>query len=91
MLAAVVDDHDMGVTHVIRGDDHLNNAFRQLPIYQAMNKDRGNGLPRPTLMYHQFMVQMAQKCLNDDVDTRLILIEMIMEYFLRLFSTTFSY
>lgn len=36
MLAVVVDDHDMGVTHVIRGDDHLNNAFRQLSIYQAM-------------------------------------------------------
>jgi len=36
MLAVVVDDHDMGVTHVIRGDDHLNNAFRQLPIYRAM-------------------------------------------------------
>ena len=37
MLAVVVDDHDMGVTHVIRGDDHLNNAFRQLPIYTAMD------------------------------------------------------
>ena len=37
MLAVVVDDHDMGVTHVIRGDDHLNNAFRQLPIYKANN------------------------------------------------------
>ncbi|TPG22671.1 glutamate--tRNA ligase [Sphingomonas koreensis] len=36
MLAVVVDDHDMGVTHVIRGDDHLNNAFRQLPIMRAM-------------------------------------------------------
>ena len=36
MLAVVVDDHDMGVTHVIRGDDHLNNAFRQLPIYRAL-------------------------------------------------------
>jgi len=36
MLAVVVDDHDIGVTHVIRGDDHLNNAFRQLPIYKAM-------------------------------------------------------
>jgi len=32
----VVDDHDMGVTHVIRGDDHLNNAFRQLAIIRAM-------------------------------------------------------
>lgn len=37
MLAVVVDDHDMGVTHVIRGDDHLNNAARQMMIYQAMD------------------------------------------------------
>ncbi|MFM9828322.1 MAG: glutamate--tRNA ligase [Sphingomonas sp.] len=37
MLAVVVDDNDMGVTHVIRGDDHLNNAFRQLPIIRAMD------------------------------------------------------
>jgi glutamyl-tRNA synthetase len=36
MLAVVVDDFDMGVTHVIRGDDHLNNAARQLQIIQAM-------------------------------------------------------
>ena len=36
MLAVVVDDHDMGVTHVIRGDDHLNNAARQMMIYNAM-------------------------------------------------------
>lgn len=36
MLAVVVDDHDMGVTHAIRGDDHLNNAFRQYQIYAAM-------------------------------------------------------
>jgi hypothetical protein len=36
MLAVVVDDHDMGVTHVIRGDDHLNNAARQMLIYHAM-------------------------------------------------------
>ncbi len=35
-LAVVVDDHDMGVTHVIRGDDHLNNAARQQQIYEAM-------------------------------------------------------
>jgi glutamyl-tRNA synthetase len=41
MLAVVVDDHDMGVTHVIRGDDHLNNAFRQLGIIRAM------GWPEP--------------------------------------------
>ncbi|RYG83219.1 glutamate--tRNA ligase, partial [bacterium] len=37
----VVDDHDMGVTHVIRGDDHLNNAFRQLALIRAM------GWPEP--------------------------------------------
>jgi glutamyl-tRNA synthetase len=36
MLAVVVDDHDMGITHVIRGDDHLTNAARQLLIYRAM-------------------------------------------------------
>jgi glutamyl-tRNA synthetase len=36
MLAVVVDDHDMGVTHVIRGDDHLNNAARQMQVYHAM-------------------------------------------------------
>jgi glutamyl-tRNA synthetase len=41
MLAVVVDDYDMGVTHVIRGDDHLNNAFRQLGIIRAM------GWPEP--------------------------------------------
>ena len=46
MLAVVVDDHDMGVTHVIRGDDHLNNAFRQLPIYHAMEAIEG-GWTRP--------------------------------------------
>ncbi len=37
MLAVVVDDHDMGVTHIIRGDDHLNNAFRQRVIIDAMD------------------------------------------------------
>jgi glutamyl-tRNA synthetase len=36
MLAVVVDDHDMGVTHVIRGDDHLTNAARQSQIYHAL-------------------------------------------------------
>ncbi|RVU03794.1 glutamate--tRNA ligase [Novosphingobium umbonatum] len=46
MLAVVVDDHDMGVTHVIRGDDHINNAFRQLVIIRAMNAIEG-GWPDP--------------------------------------------
>jgi glutamyl-tRNA synthetase len=36
MLAVVVDDHDMGITHIIRGDDHLNNAARQTQIYDAL-------------------------------------------------------
>jgi glutamyl-tRNA synthetase len=39
MLSVVVDDNDMGVTHVIRGDDHLNNAFRQLVLIRAMGWD----------------------------------------------------
>jgi glutamyl-tRNA synthetase len=42
MFAVVVDDHDMGVTHVIRGDDHLTNAFRQIQVFQANGWD----LPR---------------------------------------------
>lgn len=41
MLSVVVDDFDMGITHVLRGDDHLNNAFRQLCIIRAM------GWPEP--------------------------------------------
>ncbi|WP_022726905.1 glutamate--tRNA ligase [Fodinicurvata sediminis] len=36
MLSVVVDDHDMGITHVIRGDDHLTNAFRQTLLYEAI-------------------------------------------------------
>src|SRR5207237_1527481 len=36
MLAVVVDDHDMGVTHIIRGDDHLTNGARQKQIYEAL-------------------------------------------------------
>jgi len=41
MLAVVVDDHDMGITHVIRGDDHLTNSFRQLALIHAL------GWPEP--------------------------------------------
>ena len=44
-LSVVVDDHDMGITHVIRGDDHLNNAFRQQQIYAAL------GWPMPTFAH----------------------------------------
>ena len=40
MLAVVDDDHDMDVTHVVRGDDHLTNTFRQMQIYDAMGWDR---------------------------------------------------
>jgi glutamyl-tRNA synthetase len=36
MLAVVVDDHDMGITHIIRGDDHLSNAHRQQILYEAL-------------------------------------------------------
>src|SRR6266852_5286179 len=45
MLAVVVDDHDMGVTHVIRGDDHLTNAARQKQIYEAL------GWPVPAMAH----------------------------------------
>jgi glutamyl-tRNA synthetase len=45
MLAVVVDDHDMGVTHIIRGDDHLINAARQKQIYDAM------GWPLPSMAH----------------------------------------
>ena len=45
MLAVVVDDHDMGVTHIIRGDDHLTNAARQKQIYDAL------GWPVPTMAH----------------------------------------
>ncbi|MGE4481718.1 glutamate--tRNA ligase [Acidocella sp.] len=38
--AVVVDDHDMGITHVIRGDDHLTNTFRQIQIYDALGWER---------------------------------------------------
>ena len=52
MLAVVVDDHDMGVTHIIRGDDHLTNGGRQKILYDAIGWDRaGDGAhpadPRP--------------------------------------------
>ncbi|WP_297370564.1 glutamate--tRNA ligase [Acidocella sp.] len=40
--AVVVDDHDMGITHVIRGDDHLTNTFRQIQIYDAMGWETPN-------------------------------------------------
>jgi len=45
MLAVVVDDHDMGVTHIIRGDDHLTNAARQTQIYDAL------GWPVPVMSH----------------------------------------
>ncbi len=38
-LTVVVDDHDMGMTHVVRGDDHMRNAFRQINIFRAMGTD----------------------------------------------------
>ena len=45
MLAVVVDDHDMGITHIIRGDDHLTNAARQMQIYEAC------GWPVPSMSH----------------------------------------
>ena len=37
MHSVVIDDYDMGISHIIRGDDHLNNAFRQIQLFKAMN------------------------------------------------------
>ena len=41
-LSVVVDDHDMGITHVIRGDDHLTNAARQTQIFKALGWDNAD-------------------------------------------------
>ena len=49
MLAVVVDDHDMGINYVLRGDDHLTNAFRQMQIYDAMAWDRPTFAHMPLL------------------------------------------
>lgn len=53
MLAVVVDDHDMGITHIIRGSDHITNAFKQIHIYQAMAWD----IPQ---MFHIPLIHDAQ-------------------------------
>ena len=43
--AVVVDDHDMGITHVIRGDDHLTNTFRQVQVYRRDGLGRRRASP----------------------------------------------
>jgi glutamyl-tRNA synthetase len=87
MLAVVVDDHDMGVTHIIRGDDHLNNAFRQLAIVRAM------GWPVPTyahipLIHGQDGAKLSKRHGALGVDTYRdemgILPEALFNYLLRL-------
>ncbi len=87
MLAVVVDDHDMGVTHVIRGDDHLNNAFRQLGIIKAM------GWPEPIyahvpLIHGQDGAKMSKRHGAVGVDTYRdelgVLPEALFNYLLRL-------
>ena len=87
MLAVVVDDHDMGVTHVIRGDDHLNNAFRQLGIIKAM------GWPEPVyahvpLIHGQDGAKMSKRHGATGVETYRdelgILPEALSNYLLRL-------
>jgi glutamyl-tRNA synthetase len=45
MLSVVVDDHDMAITHVIRGDDHLTNAFRQTQLYPRARLGRAGTSP----------------------------------------------
>ncbi|MBK66651.1 MAG: glutamate--tRNA ligase [Rickettsiales bacterium] len=50
MLSVVVDDHDMKITHVVRGDDHLTNTFKQLLIYKAMEWDLPNFAHMPMIL-----------------------------------------
>ncbi|MDJ0643472.1 MAG: glutamate--tRNA ligase [Erythrobacter sp.] len=92
MLAVVVDDHDMGVTHVIRGDDHLNNAFRQLPIYRAMDAIEGNW-PEPTYAHvplihgsdgAKFSKRHGAPAVGDYRDEHGILPDALFNYLLRL-------
>jgi len=87
MLAVVVDDHDMGVTHVIRGDDHLNNAFRQLAIIRAMD------WPEPTyahvpLIHGQDGAKLSKRHgalgVNSYRDELGLLPEAVVNYLLRL-------
>jgi glutamyl-tRNA synthetase len=86
MLAVVVDDHDMGVTHVIRGDDHLNNAFRQLGIVRAM------GWPEPAyahvpLIHGQDGAKMSKRHGSTgvmDYEAAGVLPEALANYLLRL-------
>jgi glutamyl-tRNA synthetase len=87
MLAVVVDDHDMGITHIIRGDDHLNNAFRQLAIIRAM------GWPEPVyahvpLIHGQDGAKLSKRHGALGVDTYRdelgILPEALFNYLLRL-------
>ncbi|HSG35170.1 MAG TPA: glutamate--tRNA ligase [Sphingomonadaceae bacterium] len=87
MLAVVVDDHDMGVTHIIRGDDHLNNAFRQLAIIRAM------GWPEPAyahipLIHGNDGAKLSKRHgalgVNDYRDELGILPEALFNYLLRL-------
>lgn len=92
MLAVVVDDHDMGVTHVIRGDDHLNNAFRQLPIYEAMHEIEG-GWDKPVYAHiplihgadgAKFSKRHGAPAVGDYRDEHGILSDALFNYLLRL-------
>ncbi|TGX49624.1 glutamate--tRNA ligase [Sphingomonas gei] len=87
MLAVVVDDHDMGVTHVIRGDDHLNNAFRQLPIYRAMGWDEPIYAHIP-LIFNPDGTKMSKRknavAVDDYRDQLGLLPEAVSNYLLRL-------
>ncbi|MDQ0250671.1 glutamyl-tRNA synthetase [Sphingomonas kyeonggiensis] len=87
MLAVVVDDHDMGVTHVIRGDDHLNNAFRQLPIYRAMGWDEPEYAHIP-LIFNPDGTKMSKRknavAVDEYRDQLGILPEALSNYLLRL-------
>lgn len=87
MLAVVVDDHDMGVTHIIRGDDHLNNAFRQLTIIKAMDWPEPHYAHIP-LIHGQDGAKLSKRHgamgVSDYRDELGILPEALLNYLLRL-------
>lgn len=86
LLSVVVDDHDMGVTHVIRGDDHLNNTFRQKLIYEAMGWDLPYFAHLPMIL-GQDGAKLSKRhgaVSLDDFEARGYLPEAVLNYLLRL-------
>lgn len=70
MLSVVVDDHDMGITHIIRGADHITNAFRQSELYKALNWDIPKFAHLPLL--HTAEGKMSKRVNGEDENAKLL-------------------